>query len=145
MRSFDDLRSFVILYRESTADIPSEIINELNLFTGQLYFASKETYEGTCKMLGLYLRNQPEDREDGGVISATGVVRDPNRRNGLGLQCAQFSEDPVTFLRKLTGLRSKGQGFLLTHLGQVFHSREVPDVEFELCESILLLSLHSAE
>ena len=96
-------------------------------------------------MLGLYLRNQSEDRQDEGVISATGCVSDVYRRNGLGLQCAQFSEDPVPFLRKLTGLRSKGQGSLLTYLGQVLHSREVPDVEFELCESMLLLSLHSAE
>ena len=97
-------------------------------------------------MLGLYyLRNQPEGREDEGVISAIDFVRDADKRNGLGPQCAQFSEDPVTFLKKLTGLRSKGQGFLLTHLGQVLHSREVPDAEFEPCESLLLLSLHSAE
>ena len=59
-------------------------------------------------MLGLYLRNQPEDRQDKGVINATDFVRDPNRRNGLGLQCAQFSEDPVTLLRKLNGVAKQG-------------------------------------
>ena len=136
MRSFEDLRSFMIPHCESAPAIPSQMINGLNLFAGQLYFASKETYEETCKMLGLYLRNPPpKDLED--VIDPTGFVRDPKARGVLGLQCAQFSEDPVTFLRNLTGLRRKGQGFLATHLGQVLHSREVPDREFELCESTL--------
>jgi len=74
-------------------------------------------------MLGLYLR-------DPHAIDATGSVRDPIARNILGLRCTQFSENPVAFLRTVTGLmRRKGQGFLPTHLGKVLHSRDVPDSE----------------
>ncbi len=134
MRSFDDLRSFMVPHRISAPDKPPHI-NELNLFAGQLYFASKGEYRETCKMLGLYLGDPPANLND--AIDATGFVRDPNARNILGLQDPQFSESPVAFLRTLTGLRRKGQGFLPTHLGKVLHSRDVPDKEFERCESAL--------
>ena len=129
MRSFDDLRSFMVPHRKSAPDKPPHIISELNLFAGQLYFASGEVYRETCKILGLYLRDPPANVSD--EIDATGFVRDPTARIILGLQGAQFSESPVTFLRTLTGLRRKGQGFLPTHLGKVLHSRDVPDDEFE--------------
>jgi len=135
MRPFENLRSFMIPHRKSIPDIPSHVINELNLFAGQLYFASKEIYEETCKMLGLYLRDPPANLNH--AIDATGFVRDPSARNKLGLQCAQFSDNPIEFLRTLTGLRRKGQGFLPTHLGKVLHSRDVPDSEFKRREFAL--------
>jgi len=135
IRPFENLRSFMIPHRKPILDIPSHVINELNLFAGQLYFASKEIYEETCEILGLYLRNPPANLNN--AIDATGFVRDPRARKILGLQCAQFSENPIEFLRTLTGLRRKGQGFLPTHLGKVLHSRDVPDSEFKRREFAL--------
>jgi hypothetical protein len=129
IRPFGNLRSFMISHHNSVPDIPSDVINELNLFAGQLYFASREIYEETCEMLGLYLRDPPANLSD--AVDATRFVRDPSARNVLGLQRAQFTENPVAFLRTLTGLRRKGQGFLPTHLGKVLHSRDVPDSEFK--------------
>ena len=134
-RSFDDLRSLMVPHRKSAPDKPLHIISELNLFAGQLYFASREEYRETCRILGLYLRDPPANLDN--AIDATGFVRDPIARDILGLQRAQFSESPVTFLRTLTGLRRKGQGFLPTHLGKVLHSRDVPDREFERREFTL--------
>ena len=131
MRSFEDLRSFMVPYRESAPAIPSNIICELNLFAGQLYFTSRLAYEETCQMLGLYLKD-PSDHIQlpPGAIDATGFVRSPSARQALGIQLAQFTDSPVAFLKKLTELRRKGQGFLPTHVGQMLHSREVPDDEF---------------
>jgi hypothetical protein len=139
MRSFEDLRSFMIPHREFAQDIPSNIINELNLFAGQLYFASKAAYAETCEMLGLYLKDPPEDVElPPDAIDATCFVRGQSARQTLGIQQAQFNDNPVAFLRKFMELRRKGQGFLSTHLGQMLHSREIPDSEFDQCESFLL-------
>ena len=131
MRSFEDLRSFMIPHRENAPVILSSVINELNLFAGQLYFESKAAYEETCQMLGLYLRDPPENvKLPPKAIDATGFVRNPSTRQALGIQHVQFAENPVAFFRKLTGLRRKGQGFLPTHLGQMLHSRDIPDDEF---------------
>jgi len=132
MRSFDDLRSFMVPHRDPAPAIPANIISELNLFAGQLYFASKLAYEGTRQMLGLYLKDPPAGvKLPPGAIDATGFVRDPSVRKVLGIQHAQCTDNPVAFLRKLTELRRKGQGFLPTHVGQMLHSRDIPDDEFD--------------
>ena len=131
MRSFEDLRSFMLPHRDSAPIIPSNIISELNLFAGQLYFASRPAYEETCHILGLYLKDVPDNVElEPNAIDPTGFVRNPSARIVLGIQHAQFVDNPVAFLRKLIVLRRKGQGFLPTHLGQILHSREIPDDEF---------------
>jgi hypothetical protein len=61
MRSFEDLRSFMVPHRDNLPPFPSKVINELNLFAGQLYFQSMDAYEETCRMLGLYLKELPKD------------------------------------------------------------------------------------
>ena len=82
-------------------------------------------------MAGLYLKVPPDNVNLlPNAIDATGFVRTPRARQTLGIQHAQFADNPVAFLRKLTELRRKGQGFLPTHLGQMLHAREIPDDEF---------------
>ena len=55
---------------------PTNDINELNLFAGQLYFWSIDAYEETCGMLGLYLKELPEILEQyADVIGAPCFVR----------------------------------------------------------------------
>jgi len=131
VRSFEDLRSFMVPHRDDLPPFPSKVINELNLFAGQLYFQSIDAYEETCTMLGLYLKEVPEDLDQyTGAIGLTGFVRESEARAALGLQGAQFSDNPVEFLRKFIGLRRKGQGFLPTHLGQVLHARELYEMDF---------------
>ena len=82
-------------------------------------------------MLGLYLKELSEDLDGySSTIGVTGFVRGPEARAALGLQAAQFSDNPVEFVKKLIGLRRKGQGFLPTHLGQVLHARELSELDF---------------
>ena len=131
VRTFEDLRSFMVPHRDDLPPFPSNVINELNLFAGQLYFRSMDAYEETCRMLGLYLRELPEGLDQ--YASANGVpgfVRGSEARAAFGLRGSQFSDNPVEFLRKLIGLRRKGQGFLPTHLGQVLHARELYEIDF---------------
>ena len=139
-RSFEDLRSFMIPHRDDTPVFPSNIINDLNLFAGQLYFASRSTYEEMCQMLGLYLKDPPHNiKLPPNAIDPTGFVRDLHARKALDMNHVQFSDNPVAFLRKLTELRRKGQKFLPTHLGQILHSREVPDKDFLVSVSLYAL------
>jgi hypothetical protein len=131
MRSFEDLQSFMVPHRNDLPPFPTKMINELNLFAGQLYFQSMDTYEEMCRMLGLYLKELSEDLECyADAITPTGFVRETDARVALGLQEAEFSNCPIEFFRKLIGLRRKGQSFLLTHLGQVLHARELYRKDF---------------
>ena len=131
VRSFEDLQSFMVPHRNDLPPFPSKVINELNLFGGQLYFKSMDAYEETCRILGLYLKDLPEDlTQYEGAIGVTGFVRGSEARAALGLRGTQFSDNPVEFLRKFVGLRRKGQGFLPTHLGQVLHARELCEINF---------------
>lgn len=94
-------------------------------------------------MLGLCLEGPPNGVNlPPDAIDATGFVRSPTAREALGIQDAQFTDNPVPFLRKLTELRRKGQGFLPTHLGRVLHSREIPEEEFVV--SVSPYVLHSS-
>ena len=112
----------MVPHRDTLPPFPPKVINELNLFASQLYFQSMDAYEETCGMLGLYLKELPEDLgEYSSTIGVTGFVRGPEARAALGLHATQFSDNPVEFVKKLIGLRRKGQGFLPTHLGQVLH------------------------
>ena len=131
MGSFEDLRSFMVPHRGDLPPLPSTVINELNLFAGQLYFRSPVAYEETCRMLGLYLEELPDDLEEyAHAIGATRFVRGREAREALGLQEAQFTNCPVEFFRKFIGLRRKGQGFLPTHLGKVLHARQLYETDF---------------
>ena len=82
-------------------------------------------------MLGLYLKELPEGLDEySSTIGVTGFVQGPEARVALGLQAAQFSDNPLEFVKKLIGRRRKGQGFLPTHLGQVLHARELYEIDF---------------
>ena len=144
MRSFEDLRSFMVPHRETLPPFPSKVTNELNLFAGQLYFQTMGNYEEICAMLGLYLKELPEAlNRYSGAIGVAGFVRGSKARAALGLQSAQFSDNPVEFLRKFIGMRRKGQGFLSTHLGQVLHARKLDEIDFS--ESLCFLQSAIAE
>jgi len=53
----------MVLHRDKLPPFPPNVINELNLFAGQLYFWSIDTYDEKYGMLGLYLKKLPENLE----------------------------------------------------------------------------------
>lgn len=97
------------------------LIDQLNIFAGQLYFRDYETYERVCGFLGLHLNETlPEKRV---VIHGDGFV-DKRDRQVLGMKYeSPFLKSPVTLLRALVGFRRKGQSYMATHMGYVLHGR----------------------
>jgi hypothetical protein len=133
-RSFEDLRSFMVPHRDDLPPFPSQVISELNLFAGQLYFESMDAYEETCRILGLYLKEVPQGLDQyASAIGVTGYVQGTEARKALGLRGVQFSDDPVECLRHFITLRCKRRGFLSTHLGQVLHGRKLYEIDFGEC------------
>ncbi|KAJ7221929.1 hypothetical protein C8J57DRAFT_1593667, partial [Mycena rebaudengoi] len=127
-RSFEDLQSFVVPRPRSTLPDRS-IIHELNLFAGQLFFADQREMKEVCALLGLHLQAVPEALQ--GRVDRTGFVSDSVARAMLGLDACSFSSNPLPFIRELFGWRRKGQGFALTHAGQVVRGNDLQDTDFD--------------
>ena len=114
MRSFSDLTFYSI--PDSPAETwtaPAHARTALNLFSGQLFFDSKEEYEDVCILLALS-RAHPgaEYNEIDGFVP-------PEYRTG---RPSPFAEGKIYVLKRLIGLRRKGMGFSRTHVGRILNA-----------------------
>ncbi len=115
MRSFSDLAFYTIPKsptREWTA--PGYLRTELDLFSGQLYFDSKEEYERLCVLLALHMVHP-----DAKYIEVDGFVPLAYRTG----PSSPLTVSALATFKKLTGLRRKGTGFGGTDLGRVLDAR----------------------
>lgn len=107
----------------------TSLVDQLNIFAGQLYFPDHMAYQRVCGFLGLYLDETSAKNRI--VIQSDGFV-DVLDRPGLGMnQESPFTASPVTLLRALLGFRRKGQSYSTTHMGHVLHGRllKAEDIE----------------
>jgi hypothetical protein len=119
MRSFSDLRFYIIPDSQTERwSAPAHIRTELNLFSGQLYFDSREEYESVCVLLALSMVHPDAEHSelDGFVL--------PKYRTG---RSSPFARSRIPILKILIGLRQKGKGYHLTHLGQILNGKPLSE------------------
>ncbi|KIK65626.1 hypothetical protein GYMLUDRAFT_70721 [Collybiopsis luxurians FD-317 M1] len=134
MSTFEDLKFICIPPLKPNWNGPDTlVISQLNLFSGQLYFANFDVYRNLCAFLGVgtYL----EDMESP-VINSDGFVRPEARGPNMGQIEAFYSgcpfvSSPIPFLKELTSLRRKSNKYLSTQWGKVVHGRVLLKDEFE--------------
>lgn len=121
----DHLRLFTMSSSQQAAPaIPRDLITQLNLFAGQLYFGSFDEYVTVCDFLGL--ASGPV--EDGMVVDPDGFIRVPAPGHKLR---TSFRTSPVRFLKTfVTGVRRGGEGVARTHLGRVLEGAVLTREEF---------------
>ncbi|KAL1679094.1 hypothetical protein EV122DRAFT_210576 [Schizophyllum commune] len=129
-RAFDDLTFLITPSSAATSMLPptNAIIHELNLFAGNLFLRNEAAYREVCQLLGLHLGEIPDALK--GKVGVDGFVAQPADRAALGIVACVFEKSPSAVLRALLDLRRKGQGFLLTHIGQMLYGNEVGSDEF---------------
>ena len=126
MRSFSDLTFYTIpdgpdpQTRQWSA--PAHVRMELNLFAGQLYFDSREEYEGICALLALSMAHPKAEYSE-----ADGFVP-PTYRTGRN---SPFARSRIPILKTLIGLRRKGMSYDLTHLGKVLNGKALSEETVE--------------
>ncbi|KAF8244797.1 hypothetical protein K440DRAFT_665544 [Wilcoxina mikolae CBS 423.85] len=96
------------------------LVDQLNIFAGQLYFQNYKAYERVCGFLGLCLNDTDPGNVD--YIASDGFVEKRNRQY-LRMPASPFSRSPVLPLRQLMGIRRQGHSYLSTHMGQILHGR----------------------
>jgi hypothetical protein len=115
MRSFSDLTFYSIpdLRVEQWA-APAHVRTELSLFAGQLYFDSMEEYENVCALLALStVHPKAQYSEIDGFVP-------PMYRTG---RSSPLARSRIPILKTLMGLRWKGRGYHLTHMGQLLNGK----------------------
>jgi len=126
--TIEDLDFFTVSRRRDfTRPLPC-VMHELNLFSGQLFFRNRESFEDVCDMLGLCLGKIPNSLR--GKIDTAGFVQDEDARKIAGIRNCLFEKNPVALLRELVGWRRKGHGFTLTHVGLILHGNNLGADEF---------------
>lgn len=106
------------------------LVEQLNIFAGQLYFRDYDAYKRVCEFLGLCL-DEPSAVMGPVRIHSDGFVDEPDRRF-LGMeQDSPFHKSPVPLLRALVAFRRKGQNSTATDMGRVLHGRLVREQEME--------------
>ncbi|EGX47244.1 hypothetical protein AOL_s00091g65 [Orbilia oligospora ATCC 24927] len=144
MQAFDQLIFCPVPGTSSFPNAPVDLKNRflLNIFAGQLFFEDIRYYRALCELLGIYYGKVQADvdikRENDGWINQFA-------RESLGLRVDRpiivFSRSPVPFLREITKMRRKGQGFASTHLGCLLSARVLQENDFTLLPS----SIHDHE
>ncbi|KAL1599546.1 hypothetical protein SLS60_007349 [Paraconiothyrium brasiliense] len=119
-KPLDDLDLYTI-GRPFNPDLPRDLIVQLNLFAGQLYFRSYEEYVETCAFLGLAFTAT----EEGQTVQSDGFILPPSGKWSL-------KDSPVRFLKDLVvNVRREGEGIDRTHLGRMLEGEILEKSDFE--------------
>jgi hypothetical protein len=113
MRSFSDLTFHTIPDPPTAWSAPVHTRIQLNLFSGRLYFDSREEYERVCALLALSMAHPGAK-----YCEIDGFVP-PRHRTG---PISPFATSKMDILKVLISLRRKGMGYNRTHLGQVLNA-----------------------
>lgn len=120
-KPLDDLNLFTQGAPFTPGTVPSRLITQLNLFSGQLYMSSYKEYTGVCDFLGLAWKAA----EDGETVRADGFI--VPRFWGEG-----FNHSPVKFLKVLiSGIRRNCRSIEKTHVGRMLNTEQLEEADFD--------------
>ncbi|GBE85314.1 hypothetical protein SCP_0705010 [Sparassis crispa] len=126
MKPFDDLNFYCITSLRKIWQPRLMDICQLNLCAGQLYFTNYEMYSQLCMYLGICA----EERQEGARVRVDGFIEPQDRVEDMKSLCP-FIKSPIPFMKELVGLRRKGMGYQLTHMGKVLHSGLLTEEDFQ--------------
>ena len=131
MKPLDNLAFYCIPPLPPGNEIPSfevrfDVRCQLNIWAGQLYLDSYETYLHLCLLLGI------SSSEEIGYSSVENDRFVPKRgRIKEMVDVCLFDKSPVAMLKTLFGLRRKGMNYQQTHMGKILHARLLSQEDFE--------------
>ena len=133
--TFEDLNYATIPALSCHYSFPGQdqLMMQLNLFSGQLFFKSYESYTAACDFLGIYLRHASNEVLPVGV-GVDGFLpgwRKNNIDSNIGIVGVAFQKCPIGFLKHLMAVRRKGMKYESTHMGLLVHARQLREEEFQ--------------
>jgi hypothetical protein len=130
MKPCDDLALYSIPAVPARWTPPSSLMDQLNVFAGQLYLKDYETYIRLCRFFCVYAGDLRD--EEGIEVGCDGFISPNNRPSHLqNGNVYTFQTSPLDSLRKLMGLRRNGMRFAPTHMGKLLDGRLLSEDDFD--------------
>ncbi|KAF8127615.1 hypothetical protein EV363DRAFT_1513903 [Boletus edulis] len=129
IRSSDKVHLHVIPTIPAGWTPPPLLMDQLNVFAGQLYLKDYETYIRLCRFLCVYTKVTQD--EEGIEVGCDGFIL-PNYRPQHLLGVSTFQTTPLDSLRTLMGIRRKGMRFAPTHMGKLLDGRLLSENDFDV-------------
>ena len=130
MKSCDDFSLYNIPKIPKKWIPPTYLMEQLNVFAGQLYLKDYETYIRLSHFLCIHSR-ELEGEEDL-EVEVDGFILPRNRvKLSRTIIPHTFESTPTTGLKALMYLRSKDIDFMSTHMGKLLHGRLISQADFE--------------
>ncbi|KAG6369467.1 hypothetical protein JVT61DRAFT_14837 [Boletus reticuloceps] len=139
MKSCDDLALYSIPTTPTGWTPPPLLMDQLNVFAGQLYLKDYETYIRLCRFLCVYTKDTQD--EEGIEVGCDGFIL-PNYRPQHLHGVSTFQTTPLDSLSTLMGIRRNGMRFAPTHMGKLLDGRLLPEDDFDDVGFVLPLSCH---
>ncbi|KAF8546929.1 hypothetical protein OG21DRAFT_1393026, partial [Imleria badia] len=125
MKPSDDLRLYSIPPLPSDWTPPWDLIDQLNVFAGQLYLRDYTSYLRLCRFLGV-------PTSTGDFATNTAIRRNLfNIPGGFEEMEMTFSDSPLPAVMTLLGIRSRGRPFAQTHMGKILQGQLLREKDFE--------------
>jgi len=137
MKPGDDLALYSIPRIRAGWTPPSPLMDQLNVFSGQLYLKDYETYIRLCRFLCVYAKDL--QCEEGIAAGSDGFIAPRNRPRHLQT-VHTFQNSPLDSLKILMGLRRKGTRFAPTHMGNILDGRLLSQDDFDGRDDVRFLS-----
>ncbi|KAF8439864.1 hypothetical protein L210DRAFT_3645838 [Boletus edulis BED1] len=128
MKSCDDLALYSIPTIPAGWTPPPLLMDQLNVFAGQLYLKDYETYIRLCRFLCVYTRDMQD--EEGIEVGCDGFILSNYRPQHLQ-SVSTFQTTPLDSLRTLISIRRKGMRFAPTHMGKLLDGRLLSEDDFD--------------
>ena len=135
MKPCDDLLLYSIPTVPTGWIAPSFLMDQLNVFAGQLYLKDYATYIRLCRFLCVYARDL--ESEEGIKVGCDGFIEMRDRPKRLQ-DIHTFQSSPLLSLRALMALRRKGMSFTQTHMGRLLDGRLLSEDDFDSSHDVRL-------
>ena len=133
-RLLPQLTQCMIPFAEWLEWLKPQLARQLDLFAGQLFFASYTEYETFCEFLGLCSRPPIK----GISVEQDGFISPGSRAKMTSdlIRNCMFKISPINFVRMIVVMRRKGLSHLESHMGKILNGELIPKDQFERIEDL---------
>ena len=129
MKASDDLKWYTIPALPDDWSPPWALIDQLNVFAGQLYLRDYTSYVRLCRFLGVHTEDLPLGDD---------ARQTPLHRNWFNFLDSlkpeteiTFDDSPLPFVMMLLAIRRRGMGFSKTHMGSILRGQLLTEQDFQ--------------